>query len=319
MLHENFFMSAANNRNSSEGATPARMEMEHKSLYMVEELPSSKLCTSLLKQISSNDPTFGRQLYQMARQIDVNGKLIINTNNCPNVPGDDIATWDRMILIPWDCRYALKNKDIDRSKWILPSDPGKMGHITSLTNAFMTVCLNELHSFFKESLQPDGKPACSILPIPDAIVDLVAKKREDLFPLIPFIKKYVVETDKPSEQADINQVFYSYSMFMSRRRKKIYDSIDTFIEMLAKVGLETVFNSDQMETFVVGHKLTQAGIELAEVEQSKERVTGDTMMNDSKENHFFAVFKPSQSIVSAFARGNKRPREEEDFKCFADY
>ena len=258
MLHENFFVQSANNRNSSESATPARMEMENKSLYLVEELPANRLAASLLKQISANDSTFGRQLYSRAKKIEVLGKLIINTNHCPNIPGEDIASWDRMVLIPWDVRYAPDESKVDREKWILPSDPRKVEYIGSLTNAFITVCLNAIHGFYKQSLV-EGVPRNVAIPIPSCVSELVAKKREEAFPLIPFIKKYMVPTPHEYEEEDIKAVFYAYSRFLTIRRKKVWDSIDTFMLSLAKGGLETRFDSDLLESFVVGHKLNAEG------------------------------------------------------------
>lgn len=307
MLHENFFTLSGNSRNSSEAATPSRMDMEHKSLYLVEELPTQRLATSLLKQVGANDPTVGRALYQNARQIELTGKLIINTNNCPNVPGDDTATWDRMILIPWDARYAEYKCNVDEKKWILPSNPQKMDHIQSLSSAFVTVCLNEIHAFYQKSVT-NGVPSDMLIPVPEVVVKLCKKKREELFPLIPFIRKYIVPTNDDSEQVDIKRVFYAYALFMSRRRKKNYDSIDTFMHMLAKGGLETVFHPDQLETFVLGHKLTDEGEKMADLEKGKERISADALTDDDSRVDFFATFKRVRpaSIEEGFAVQRKR-------------
>ena len=288
MLHENFFLASANNRNASENATPARMEMEHKSLYLVEELPSQKIATSLIKKISSNDPTYGRQLYQTARKIEVTGKLIINTNNVPNIPGDDIATWDRMVLIPWDVRYAPPNTPTNPKKWILPSDAAKVDRIVTLTSAFLTVCVNELHAFYKESLV-DGRPTKAGFPLPDCVVETGTKKREESFPLIPFIKKYVV-TDR-TKAASVQEIFYAYRCYMERRKKKTFENMDNFPQMLDKIGLETTFDEDSLETFVVGRSLTPAGSLLAEEERNKQqKISGDMSFNNDGE--FFPSYRP---------------------------
>ena len=238
--------------------------MEHKSLYLVEELPTHAIAGSLIKQISANDTTYGRRLYRESKKVEMNGKLIINTNNCPNLAGSDRAVWDRMILIPWDVRYANEGEPVDEKKWVLPSDPNKMDELVKMKSAFVTVCLNELHKFYTTTGNNTQ------IPVPQLIKDLVLQKREEAFPIIAFIKKYLVETKVPENYCDANKAFYAYSCFMRRRRKKSYDNIDQFMEMLTKCNLEVQFNEDIMEHFIKKRALTDDGekLVLAEIGDS---------------------------------------------------
>ena len=274
--------------------------MEHKSLYLVEELPAKRLCTSLLKQISANDPTSGRSLFKTSRQIELTGKLIINTNNCPNIPGEDGAAWDRMVLIPWDARYVGDGERVNRVKWQMPSDSVKIERLTELKSAFVTVCLNEIHDFYARSLV-DGIPAVTSFPIPECVSALTKKKRELAFPLVIFVKKYLVATVVEQEFANINQVFYSFKHYMAKKRQPNRQNVTEFTEMLTKVSLEPFFCEDQMESFLKNYKLSPDGCLYADAEQAKDMMDGG--------DRFFVPYKPApeafhhqQPVVAPFAQ-----------------
>lgn len=246
--------------------------MEHRSLYMVEELPGDRLCTPQLKSISSNDPATVRKLYCAPRKIAILGKLLINTNNCPGVPGDDTATWDRMVLIPWNTRYVPDGTEPEPEKWKLASDPKKMRQLTQLKDAFITVCLNEIHAFYKLSLDCNGIPTNAVLPIPNCIKILTKEKQEESFPLIPFIDKYLVYNTDVTKMASVDQVFVAYGVYMRRAKKKNFEDITRFLEKLSKRELEVVTDI-RHNMFIRDRELTQEGIVLANSDQTEaERV-----------------------------------------------
>ena len=296
-LQENFFSEVANSKNSSECCSPALMSMEHKSLYLVEELPVKKLCPSLLKQISANDPVSGRSLYQTSRQIDIVGHLVINSNNCPNIPGEDGACWDRMVLIPWDTRYVNVGEAPNISKWQLPSSSAKIDKLVTMKDAFLTICLNEIHDFYAQTMV-DGAPTSQI-PLPACIADLTKTKRESCFPLVSFVKKYLVATLIETEFANINRVFYSFKHYMGKKRQVSRQNVTEFTEMLMKVPLEPFFCEAQMESFLKNYKLNPEGCNYAEAEHKKD-------MDFEGDDEFFVAYKPNP-IASGFRRQSVAP------------
>ena len=107
--------------------------------------------------------------------------------------------------------------------------------------------------------------------------------------MIPFTKKYVVQ-DR-AQTASVQEIFYAYRCYMERRKKKTFEDMDSFPQMLDKIGLETTFDEDSLETFVIGHCLSAAGSLLAEEERNKQqKVSGDMIFNDN--GNFFPTYKP---------------------------
>jgi hypothetical protein len=264
-LQENFFTAGANSRNASECATPSRMQMEHKTLYIVEELPSLKLATSLLKQISANDEVSGRCLFKGTRQFEMRGKLIINSNKCPNVSGEETAVWDRMVLIPWDTRYEQDDKQVDEQRGILKADPVKMTRIESLVSAFVTVCLNELHKFYRLTLQSDGTPKDLIIPRPIEVKELCKRKKYESFALLGFIENYLEQSAAEYAQAPVSAAHHCYLEYLKKEnRAGRGEDRTTFVELLLKVGIETTdFNNLPV---LKGYQFTKQGALLASTE-----------------------------------------------------
>lgn len=309
VLHENFFLASANNKNSSEACTPARMEMEHKSCYLVEELPPKRVATSLIKQISSNEDTTGRQLYQEARTIEMRGKLMINTNNCPNIPGDESAVWDRMILIPFDIRYAMGDEKAD-GDCILPSDPIKVENLIALKDAFLTVCLNEVFAFYRQSYTPFiGTPSVTEFPIPDMIKELVYKRKTEAFPLISFIAKYLKTSASGSA---LQSVYYAFLRYCKIRCSRVFENVDQFKDMLAKLSVNVRYNVASKETFIVGSCLTEDGEQMCKEQALAQNIT--TTGLELKD------IQPSQVSIPSGFQAQKRKRDySEDAKEWEEW
>lgn len=272
------------------------------------------IATSLIKQISSNDPTFARPLYQAPRKIEVLGKLMINTNYCPSISGADVACWDRMVIIPWDVRYVIDDSKVDVAEWRLPSDTAKVARISSLISAFGTVCLNEISKFYV------GEGVHTTIPIPACVKVYTDKMREDSYPLITFIRKYMIETTDESKFVDATQASYSYNAYVQRMKKSAVHqaSVDKFIEMLNKASISTIFNSaeDVMENFIDGYTLSADGEDLAAMEVSK--------MNSQLDIKSFFTKNKVSPIVAAFNRQAQQKRklehkDDEEYDCSPTY
>lgn len=218
------------------------------------------LDTTMIKTIASNENVTGRKLYKGQTSFIPRGKLMINTNNVPGIPGDDTACWDRLSLIPWDTRYVVSEKEVDRSKWLLPSDPTKKAHIESLTSAFMTVGLNELTAFYAESLV-DGVPTVLMFPVPKCVTTTTDARRVDKFPLMMFAKHHLLPTKDFPKFANVEQVYNAFISFLHRRRKSTRVDRDQFHHQLAKLGHDVVDIDD--DQFVINRRLSDAAVEMS--------------------------------------------------------
>jgi len=180
-LPNNYFSARANRGNSSESASPAEMDMAHKTLYLLEELDNVAIHTSKLKEVVSMDDGRARPLYGENQNIKRIGHLMINGNTAPNL-GTDPAVWDRAIYIPWDAKYVGADvASIDPANGIFRQDTKKKDELVKLTSAFLTVCLRDLTNYLK------ANPEASFFNTPACVKDLLALEKQKIDPIPVFL------------------------------------------------------------------------------------------------------------------------------------
>lgn len=241
------------------------MELANKTLYLVEELPVGRIHSSLLKMVASQDTIRGRQLYKGESDIELVGKLIINANSAPEL-GEEGPVWDRAVYIPWDTRYVQAGDLVDVANFRLPSDNVKKGRLVKMTDAFVTVCLKELHLFLNAPGNRDqctGEVLVTELPQPDCVRELVAKEKERGFPLKMFVKQYIKESVHGNrDEVTIEVMFHAYRGFLKSRNIRSQDTMDMIVEKFPRVGLVAGFDTHG-EACVKGQYITDAGAQMA--------------------------------------------------------
>lgn len=260
-------------------------------MLILEELPAGDMDTSLAKTMTANDELSARALYKDSTQFVPRGKLMVNTNHSPK--NQDTALWDRMILIPFDTRYAGDGEKVDEDNWVLASDPVKVDELCELKDAFVTVCLKEYHALRKTCPKD--------IPLPQCVKDLMKQRRQESMPLGQFMDKFTTETKVPEQFSAALAIFQAYRHHR-RNVMREYDGENTytkFVEALRRLNKYEMVTNDNDQEFVVGRELTPEALEMARKES---------------DNQPFGVYH-GKSIVIAFQRqedrlNRKRAREE---------
>jgi len=272
-----------------------------KTCYLVEELPGTKLCTPLLKQIASQDDINVRGLFKGHFEVQLKGKLIINTNDTPNL-GEEGACWDRAAFIPWHCRYVMIGDPVDRANYRLPPDNAFVKKLLAMRDAFVTVCLREFHKFLAlpGNIDPEtGDCLVTELPQPKCVSELVQKEKARAFPLKTFVETYIKESVRGNRATlTVAQLFFGYRGYCRARNIRSADTQDDVTGKFPRVGLEIEVDS-KSEQVVKGCYMTDAGLELAKREEGR-LGGGDLLVSN-------------YPIAQSFMGGQqKRPREEEE-------
>ena len=281
-LPPSFLSARANGNNSSEGATSTLNSCKDKSLLVLEELPSGDLDTSLVKTLTANDELSARALYKDSTQFVPRGKLLVNTNHSPKT--QDTALWDRMVLIPFDVRYAGDGEEVDDDNWLLASDAAKVDELKELKDAFVTVCLKDYHLLRKTNPTEIPLPAC--------VREMMKQRRQESMPLGQFMDKFTSETKVPELYSAALAIFQAYRHHR-RSVMREYDQDNTytkFMESLRRLNKFDIVMNDKDQEFVVGRALIPEGQDMARKES---------------DNQPFGVYH-DKSIISAFKRQEDR-------------
>lgn len=122
-LAPNLITSAyAGNANAS---TPALIGLKGIRLGIVTELPNSKgFDTAFVKQFSGGDSLTARANYGEQITFKPEGKLLISTNDMPEIAANDKAMWRRIFPIPFKATFSGSSRDDDLEEKLLAELPG---------------------------------------------------------------------------------------------------------------------------------------------------------------------------------------------------
>lgn len=263
------------------------VELKHRTLYLLEEMPPGKLATSLIKMIASKDDMRGRQLHQHMQTIEIQGKLLCNANTVPDL-GEEGPVWDRVVFVPFDTRYVVPGQPVDLSNYRLPSDNARKNSLIKLTDAFATVCLQALNRLLV------AQPNLTDLPLPRCIQKTIAAEKERAFPLKMFVKEYTVEL-APTKQSTLSTTnfFHAYRAFLRHRNIRCNESLDDVVAKLIRVGLST-FEKHNTQ-YVKGRALTDTAASMADRELERMESMASSSINP---------------FTLAAAAGSKRSRDQ---------
>jgi putative DNA primase/helicase len=73
--------------------------------------PGEKLATGLIKQLTGNEKVTARFLFQEFRDFHFTGKIVLATNDIPQMDGADDALFRRVVVIPFDRVFAKHQQD----------------------------------------------------------------------------------------------------------------------------------------------------------------------------------------------------------------
>jgi putative DNA primase/helicase len=96
-----------------------------------ESRPGAKIDANLIKSLTGDDTINARHLFQRAIQFKPSWSVFLATNHRPEMPGDDIALWERVKLIPFDVRISDEQKDTGLKAKLMAEAPGILAWIVS--------------------------------------------------------------------------------------------------------------------------------------------------------------------------------------------
>ena len=108
-----------------EGRNDDLIPLIHKRAYFLAEMKRDDIVdTSLLKGMSSGDSQMGRANYQDYRKLNLQGSLVVQTNELPKVMDTSHAYYDRLNIVPFDYRVPDKQEDPKLKYKLVAEIPG---------------------------------------------------------------------------------------------------------------------------------------------------------------------------------------------------
>ena len=134
---QNFFAKLANNKDSVEGASSAKMRFLGKTFAMVEESSMERQDGGKLKLFTGHDDVTGRELYGQATSFEQRAKIYVAANQPPRIVPLDTATMDRLIIILMLQRWTKEPKAGEKL-----ADPVAHARLLECAAGFATLCLD---------------------------------------------------------------------------------------------------------------------------------------------------------------------------------
>lgn len=199
---------------SPENASPVSYGLKDKTLYYTDDMPRFPVAAGKIKSIVAHEVMSGRALYCKPIKFTPKGKILWTANPFPGIPGDDNASWERYVLIPFTSKYVEAKEN--PALWRFKQDRVRMDRLLTYTDAFFTVAMTALTAYYQETMTP-GSATPSILgplPIPDDLVEVRKQARHRELPLARFVDIHLAPTDEESQWTTTTQAFDTYLTFL---------------------------------------------------------------------------------------------------------
>ncbi|MFD1330721.1 phage/plasmid primase, P4 family [Methylopila musalis] len=131
-----------------------------------------RLGEALIKQVTGGEPITVRHLNKGFFEFKPEFKLIVSGNHRPNIRGQDLGIWRRVLLVPWDVIIPKEERDRDLGRKLLEEAPGVLNWL-----------LDGVRLYAERGLEA-----------PDAIRAATEEYRQDSDPLGQFIAQCVVKS-----------------------------------------------------------------------------------------------------------------------------
>lgn len=258
-LNNKFFCLQANNSVASGAPRPDWIKMLHRTLYLVEELPAVKLDVEILKLIGSREDYEARLLYNnIIAEIEIRGRLLINTNHCPDL-GDTKPVWNRAVLIPYDTTYVEDKKEVDESKHRFLMNEQFLDTLLTKKDAFASVCLLALHRYLRPYVK-NGKLEVSELHRPACVTAFTESHRSKFMSVSIFMNRYARPVVEGETFTTVAQAHTAFRRFLKDKGMADMDYM-AFLSKLQTYSFPTKMMHN--EDVLVEHCLTGEGYELA--------------------------------------------------------
>lgn len=216
-LLQNYWDKRGNANTSPENATPESYELMNKTFLYTDDIMPIPLDVNKLKRVVGAEKASGRGLYGKPVDINVRGKVVWTSNYDPDGPGEDIAYWERCVIVPFLTKYVPEGKPVDAKAYIFRQNYVAMMELLELLDAFFTVSVRALVSYYRSLPWNDAKkaPAClGPFPLPPSVIKYNAEARERALPLAGFIAQYVKAAIFGGQWVKVDELFENYIIFL---------------------------------------------------------------------------------------------------------
>jgi len=232
----------------------------YKSFFCVDEMREAKLDNSLLKTMASSDVVSARTLHS---DVMVNVQIVATpwliTNAALDIDYDDNAMMDRLRIIPYDARWV---KNVATYKAALPlSDPKrnhiyqednsfKTGKLVEWSDAFVAICLKELHGFIKKN-KTDSGPLPGFT-IPECVSKFTSHVSQKQRPWVRFVKVHMAKTIEGEVHGDVDSIYTQFKIYAKNEGNRKCSNMDklSFCNALERSsGIKVHVGEDGYRTF----------------------------------------------------------------------
>lgn len=221
---KNKFWYKAGQSGSAENSSPETMAIADKSLLYSGDMDSHKqICAQIYKQVIASEDMGARGLYIDASNIKPTGKVLWSINNVCNLEGTDNACWERTEFLRFSAKYTNDLSTVNPAKYRFPENKARYDHIASKSDAFFTVCVQALTSYYKQQEYDPVTNAPKFLPPFPTTSSMQREKlqaRARKLPLASFIQTYTTYTDLIYEYAHVDQLFDNYLVYLDNSNEQ---------------------------------------------------------------------------------------------------
>lgn len=258
ILNTNFWSSRANASSSAESPTPEAWAMRNSTLLYTDEMGAVSIDSQKIKRVVGGEEQAARGLYGDSCDVKPRGKVAMTSNFDPNGPGDDQAFWDRAVVVRMKTKYVEDPAQVNPSKYRFLRDFAVAARLLTMTDAFFTVCVAELISYYKSVTDKDGMPLLMSLPVPDEVRKSTLAAKEKRMPLAAFVRKHLEDTIHPLHYCKVDDAFANYMRYLENCNETAVakrTTVTNFEELLAMaLGIQTIDISGR--TYIEGKRLT---------------------------------------------------------------
>lgn len=199
---------------SAEGPSPVTASLINKTMYYTDDLTRFNINSGKLKSMVGHEPQSGRMLHSKQITFIPKGKVLWTTNNFPKIPGDDLACWERYVLLLFLARYVEEPKP-DRFEY--KQDQSRYFQLLEKSDAFFTLCLEALTRYYRTLMLP-GQTTPQYLGPMDIPLDLIEARRlarHDAFPMAQFVDERL--EIRPTAWVDATVAFDAFLDFLHKK------------------------------------------------------------------------------------------------------
>lgn len=209
MVFGNYFMNfdrnrfVANSMKSAGGPAPDVKRMIGRRLGAVKELAKNEpIDIGFLKFVTGNDTAYVRSHHEEGDDMQPQLTLIIMCNKPPKIPGNDLPTWNRIRVIPFESTFsktAPATREEQKKLKIFPVDPNFTLKLPDMATAFYWLLLQYFKKYLSEGL---NEP-------PEVTMD-TSKYRTDNDVFMQFTFDRLKKTGNPEDKIHNKEVYEEF-------------------------------------------------------------------------------------------------------------